>query len=238
VASVATSWPVPPEPVGGAGVLGRRRGRATRPAGRSRRLRGDWMVDRKVRWAGCRWATSGRCAGCRGRSARRGLRLEGRHGVCPGRGRGWPAGPGRAVPWPGRVRLWTRRAASGSCAAPTPPIRPRRGWWRSRRTLETEPGRDPGRLDRRGPRLGCRLGGRSLGAARPPVAMDPSLSAASRGSGCLNRSRAAGRSRPPGPGSRPGSPPASAAAPPGSGGAGSRRPPPATARRFRAGRRR
>jgi hypothetical protein len=57
-------------------------------------------------------------------------------------------------------------------------------------------------------------------------------------SGRLNRSRGAGRSWRPGPGSRPGSPPASAAARPGSGGAQSRRPPPPIARPCRAGPRR
>jgi hypothetical protein len=41
----------------------------------------------------------------------------------------------------------TRTAGSGWYAAPTPPIRPWRGWWRSRRTPEARAGHGRGRRD-------------------------------------------------------------------------------------------
>jgi hypothetical protein len=92
--------------------------------------------------------SEGRCAGCRGRSAR----TTSASASAPGRARrGAPvaAGAGRwmrssRAPGPARSGCGTRRAASGWCAAPTLPIRRRRGWWRSRRTSEDRAGRDLG----------------------------------------------------------------------------------------------
>jgi hypothetical protein len=91
------------------------------------------------------------------------------------------AGPWmRSSPAPGPTRsgCGTRRAAaSGWCAAPTPPIRRRRGWWRSRRTPEDRAGRDLGRARHRmGP---CRAAG-SARRPRPRRARPFCCNAASR----------------------------------------------------------
>jgi hypothetical protein len=84
----------------------------------------------------------GPLCGCRGRSAR----TTSANASAPGparRGAPAVAGAGRwtrlsLAPGPARSGCGTRRAPNGSCAAPTPPTRPRRGWWRSRRTSEDQ----------------------------------------------------------------------------------------------------
>ena len=66
----------------------------------------------------------GQRLGCRAGTAR-----------CPVCYRRWPLEEVQPCPWPARVRLWNPTTAGNEWyAAPTPPIHPWRGWWRSRRT--------------------------------------------------------------------------------------------------------
>ena len=85
----------------------------------------------------------------------------------------------------GRARsgCGTRKAASGWCAAPTPPIRPRRGWWRSRRTPEAEPPRTLAGSTPHETSPRWRLGAAAAASVRqgPPLAMDPALERSGRG---------------------------------------------------------
>jgi hypothetical protein len=137
-------------------LLRRHRGSLPRHGDRSRPLHGDGIVDRRGRRAGVMGDQRPLC-GLPWRSAR----TTSASASAPGLARhGAPAAAGagrwmRSSRAPGRARsgCGTRRAASGSCAAPTPPIRRRRGWWRSRRTSEDRAGHDLGLTGHRmGPR--------------------------------------------------------------------------------------
>jgi hypothetical protein len=98
-----------------------------------------------------------------------GQRLSSRAGTawCPGCGRRWPLDEVEPCPWPGQVRLWDQRGASGWYAAPTPPIRRWRGWWRSRRTPEDRASRNLGRArPPHGTSPPCRLGAAAATSVR------------------------------------------------------------------------